>query len=66
MQSKQQEHKCQRHRHCQACYFKRHHGVVLCKQTAQIIKQLNNFRKERKVIDHKANQEDPTRGTAIS
>eukprot|EP00973_Karenia_brevis_P031306 4320954-Karenia_brevis.AAC.1 len=66
MQAKHQEHKCQRYRNCQACYFKKHHGVVLCKQTAQIMKQLNKYWKEGKVIDHEVNQEDPTRGTAVS
>eukprot|EP00973_Karenia_brevis_P096022 12430251-Karenia_brevis.AAC.1 len=64
LQIKDQEHKCQRHRECQACYFKEHHDIVLDKRAAQIIKQLNNYQKGGKVIDHNRNQEAPTRGTA--
>eukprot|EP00973_Karenia_brevis_P037710 5202976-Karenia_brevis.AAC.1 len=64
LQNRNNEHKCQRHRNCLACYFRKHHGIVLNNRAAQIIKQINKYRENGKVTDHNEIQEAPTCGTS--
>eukprot|EP00973_Karenia_brevis_P052692 7322466-Karenia_brevis.AAC.1 len=56
--------KCQRHQRCEACQYKKHHGIDLSKEMARIMQEFGAYEKYAKVIGQKANQETPTRGTA--